>query len=110
MPAGMPAALPPPSHASSLDEEETIMHPVLEPVRPRDQDRQLTITIPADRRRVSPVDRLALHLGLWLLLRRDRGLPHAAAYTRHTRTRANASARTAREDHAYRTWCERAVR
>ncbi len=32
----------------------------------------LSITVPADRRELAPADRLALRLGLWLLLRAER--------------------------------------
>lgn len=47
--------------------------------------------------RLGVTDRLALRLGLWLLLRSENRLQHARDYTARTQDRRTLAARTARE-------------
>jgi hypothetical protein len=79
-------------------------------VRSLDRDHPVIITIPTPRRRVSLIDRIALRLGLWLILRGDRAIYRPDAYASHGRVRANELARREREARAFRAWSERGVR
>ncbi len=79
------------------------MNDILTPVRSLDRSEQSALAdLQALPQRISPIDRLSLRVGLWLLLRSTRHIHRIRSHDDHARVRAAHRARWARERAAER--------